>query len=964
MLCCGATHSSLFVGCIFASCSLYAVHGASVRLRSCRFVHSEPGAVVNGHSTVAVFESCLFAGSCNAVIVEGKAAAVISGCDMLLNTVSVTVNDEQSSCTVTESQFTGKQSQDIDESELEDFVHVGVRVRGGSVHLHRCSILRHQVAVRVGSTYGTLRNLQSPAAAADRLRCVAEVSQCRIRHSRCIATHGRAMARLRNSIVDAMASPSEPEAPVDKLTDSDYGAVTMTASRQKVGPDGQLLVPICNSLIVECCVIRAKKCEAVSVRAFGVCRLFISSCRLFSHGRGLRFGGGVRGSVSRCWVSSGLACFTGRGPGPSRGVTPNPMQMNIRGCRMISSEAACIVEGAMFSLCVVDSVLRGRMKQGVEYCNIFAVNVSSGAKAVLLRCNIRDSFNGAQAIGPGSVLNAVDTSVCRMFHGPRRNAQGEMFLSFEEGNAYWCESATLKIDGGSIQDCNSGLFCRGTAGDPPSFVADSSSEAEPESHDPSRHKGAAGGCDLLAQGSGFSGRHGVASAIVRGVVFWNCGVAIGSLKFSGDVVADSCDIFGCRSSLPQRDHSYMASLEPESGAMVATGIWLHNVIGQTGALHCRVHHCRFYDNIVAVHCAGARFLQMGGCTFDSDQSNARGLVAGKSNNIVLKGCQFGNMPLFLTQACQASIDRCSFVECHGEAAAVGVQGHSKVYIAQCDFWGCATGVSASGGANINVSGTIMRHTDRCVVLQGPYWTFSATGCKMEHAAVMVEGRYCVSDSACMDRSLTLTDCQLSGAGMAVRVLGPGIFGKLERCCISKCDIGLYMADLVAMQILECGVDACRWGVMVGRNQLDAMDACVACKREGQSAWAVARRAVQCEGAPVPGVGGWQGRARCAHDGAVSRLHMVSGEVTNCRYGVRVNEFGLVHARRVTFRKCTKAVSAVYLERDRPAVSGALGELEFTDCVVSQCGKGELMIVWPRGADDEGGCVERAIPGLT
>ena len=436
---------------------------------------------------------------------------------------------------------------------------------------------------------------------------------------------------------------------------------------------------------------------------------------------------------------------------------------------------------------------------------------------------------------------------------------------------------------------------------------------------------------------------------VRGVVFWGYGQAI-RVGADCDVAVELCHF-----------HDSVCKTEPAAHARYdAAG-------GAVSHRHCGVvlmdtdwillRRCTFdgtqtREHPCGVYAARVTGLQIQECTFEFSNPTGDSVELLDCVGAVIEDCTFtGANGGVLSSSSRAVVQRSSF----GKALCCGITAgnSSRILLQKCVFTKCAWGVVVEEQSEVTAHECAMVQVQRAVTVEDTGGVFTCSKSRMEGGSVLVEAERQYSREATAD--LRFTDCQFSDAGMGLRVWGTGAATTLQRCTISGCDVGLYMADEVAVCMTDCTVDKCDLGMVVGLHQLDTMDQCGHCRKEGMHAWATARQHVSAAKNTATRL---QNLKRCVHEGAVARLRLEGVEVWRCRQGVRVFEFGLLEAQGLRLHKCAQAVAVAHIWRHSGECS------TFRGCFAIACGAGgNVMRVWPQGVKHEAGCTESEIHGL-
>lgn len=154
VICAGPQSSGTFQNCTFHSTTVYAVHGATVTLRSSTFRQCRLGIIVNGQATSATLNDCTFRRCRTSVIVEAGATAYCSHCLLLKTDFAIIVNEVGShvaleSCTVWGS------------ISVEDFGgDTGVTVRRSTATLRSCSLKNFRTAVDLDRSMVEVQRMQ------------------------------------------------------------------------------------------------------------------------------------------------------------------------------------------------------------------------------------------------------------------------------------------------------------------------------------------------------------------------------------------------------------------------------------------------------------------------------------------------------------------------------------------------------------------------------------------------------------------------------------------------------------------------------------------------------------------------------------------------------------------------------------------------------------------------------------
>eukprot|EP00892_Ulva_mutabilis_P000255 jgi/Ulvmu1/1022/UM104_0007.1 len=367
LMCTGPDFAGTFTRCTFEQCTLYAVAGARVTLRSCRFLRSTPAVVASGAATAAQINSCLFH-SCRAGVIADQGANVtLRESAIVESTAAVIVNEAGSHAELAQSSVLIRMRAPSAACVLMRALVVGP---GGSARVRECHI----------------DNIPFPVAAQGPAAKI-ELHSTRIINA-VAAIHTDRRARIAMHDVDLTtngAAPSTPSVCAIQLADIDGHA--------RMGGVIQL----------HRCSIHAKRSDGLQALNGGLADVLLCTLRSYQPAvTALLEGSSVHVTHSTLTAQEG-ACLLGK----------EAATLCFDSCTVSSGSALC-ADVSAGTLSARDTLFRGGAAQPQPDVMNFR-----GCKALMLRCRVEGSMAGIRACH--STVRVVDSDFAA---GPQRGVRG------------------------------------------------------------------------------------------------------------------------------------------------------------------------------------------------------------------------------------------------------------------------------------------------------------------------------------------------------------------------------------------------------------------------------------------------------------------------------------------------------------------------------------------------------------
>lgn len=560
--------------------------------------------------------------------------------------------------------------------------------------------------------------------------------------------------------------------------------------------------------------------------------------------------------------------------------------IRVNGGSFVSDETVCVAKlGA--TVVVVDCELRGR-------CVAVMTGVVSvtEASAWLHKCRIHDGVAGVHATL--SNVRASDTDVADM-HAlvPEVDPITGCSLGISTGGGgFVCLGGEVHIRGGSVRRCKIGVVAEAT-------------------------------------GVGVVGVPLIPGAVsVKETEFADCARGM-QVSFGSQVDVTSCVFRG-----PDWER----------------GRWQRRDIGNPGQVDDRplgiaysegaggsVQGCTFegFFHDVGVSGPGCPGVSIRRCTFLGTTDGGTSVLAKAATTI--EDCTFsGACGVNASQGAVCSVRGCEFTEMTGEAVAAAT-GAAVTVSENTLFEDCMVGMVCRGPAKLAAQDCTMSEVVIGICMADGGGTLSVRRVTVDSTHFCV----CCTARSGADSTVKLVDSSFSGEDAAVVLGDIAVRAMVLRCKVSNAHTGVIAAGRVAVKVRGCTITKCDRGVLVGDTKEDVMDECVVCGASGRRALVAAWQAL------LDVQAGRRQAGRCSHEGAVARMTLADGTVSDCGdVGVVVHPSGHLAASTVTVRACTVGIWVESL-----AERSTFSECEVVGCITGVLGQ-------RRASTDEAVPVER------